>query len=262
MNINVCKTCGEIYGKKVPHRNEQWWYAGCQVCGNGIDLDTNVPFVTNILTYGGFDEGAILFSLAEKGIDKTLKERLKAALVEARWPEDAMYTEDADGKITLVDCAGYEGAGQSGFDAMIPDEEREGDGYDQVLLEKGYRPDMVFEDATPTAPRDAILQEAIHLTMGDRNKAYGPPYQNMKHIANLWSVYLSDRYGVDLALSAEDTANMNQLQKIARTHQKEVSRDTYVDAAAYAGIAGECREVVEAMRNVGESAVDKDGKLV
>lgn len=99
----------------------------------------------------------------------------------------------------------------------------------------------MYEDK-PT--RVTTLETAIKLTSGDRNKSYGPPFDNLSDCAALWDAYLECRKGG--AISAEDVAWMNVLQKIARSLQIGYHADNYVDAAAYAAIAGECREIKNA----------------
>ena len=100
-----------------------------------------------------------------------------------------------------------------------------------------------------TAPRRVeFLQTAASLTAGDRDKEYGTPYNNLSDCAGLFSAYLIGRFRgqtVDentFRLTAEDVAWLNVLQKAARTFSGHVKPDTYIDAAAYSAIAGECAE--------------------
>jgi hypothetical protein len=51
----------------------------------------------------------------------------------------------------------------------------------------------------------------------------------------LWSAYL------DKEITAHDAAVMMALLKVARTKFGQPTADTYVDAAAYMAIAGECK---------------------
>lgn len=98
--------------------------------------------------------------------------------------------------------------------------------------------------------RVEYLETGIKLTSGDRDKEYGTPYINLDNCADLWSAYLRGRYmgripGFEqtvgeFRLTAEDVAWLNVLQKIARTFSDKVRPDTYIDAATYAAIAGEC----------------------
>lgn len=95
-------------------------------------------------------------------------------------------------------------------------------------------------------PRLEYLAEAARLTSGDRDREYGTPYINLSDCAMLWTAYLCGKYGgqtvdlLQLSLTAEDVAWLNVLQKIARTFSGHPKPDTYIDAAAYAAIAGEC----------------------
>ena len=78
-----------------------------------------------------------------------------------------------------------------------------------------------------------ILSEAKNLVNGDRHKDYGDKTENHKNISKLWSAYL------DTKVEAHDVAIMMALLKMARTKLGAVSKDTYIDMAAYGAIAGE-----------------------
>lgn len=94
--------------------------------------------------------------------------------------------------------------------------------------------------------RENILNTARNLTCGDREKSYGDPVDNLGDTADLWTAYLIAKHrGTTLdentfRLTAEDVAWMNVLIKAARSF-KSLKDDNYIDAAAYAAIAGECR---------------------
>jgi hypothetical protein len=80
-----------------------------------------------------------------------------------------------------------------------------------------------------------ILDEASKLIGGDRHKDYGDKLINHQNIAKLWSVVLKKE------VTPHEVALCMALVKIARlTHQHK--RDSYVDLAAYAAIAGEIDE--------------------
>jgi len=80
-----------------------------------------------------------------------------------------------------------------------------------------------------------LLVEANKLVGGDRQKDYGDKVDNHSNIAKLWSAYL------DIPVTAHDVALMMVLLKMARTKLGAISRDTYVDMAAYGAIAGEIK---------------------
>ena len=80
------------------------------------------------------------------------------------------------------------------------------------------------------------LEKAIKLTSGARAYDYGDKIINHNNIAKLWSAYL------DISISPHDVDVCMKLLKIARTKLGSRSSDTYVDAAAYMAIAGECKE--------------------
>ena len=80
-----------------------------------------------------------------------------------------------------------------------------------------------------------FLSEASRLVGVDREKDYGDKVDNHNNIARLWSAYL------DVKVEAHDVAIMMVLLKIARTKLGKVSKDTYIDMAAYSAIAGEIK---------------------
>lgn len=87
--------------------------------------------------------------------------------------------------------------------------------------------------------RSKILRTADNLTCGDRNAAYGNPYDNMVKTANLWSDYLEFR------IKPHEAATMMELLKIARTKGGPFKLDNYIDGSAYSSIAGECHWLEE-----------------
>lgn len=90
--------------------------------------------------------------------------------------------------------------------------------------------------------RQRALEEAIALTTGDRNKAYGSPYPNLKTLAGMVTAYLGGRRTV----TAADVAAINILMKLSRISVNPTHHDSWVDAAAYAGIGLECAEAMVA----------------
>ena len=80
-----------------------------------------------------------------------------------------------------------------------------------------------------------FLNQASVLVQGQREKDYGDKVENHSNIAKLWSAYL------DVKIKAHDVAIMMALLKVARTKFGNPTEDTYIDAAAYMAIAGECK---------------------
>ena len=83
---------------------------------------------------------------------------------------------------------------------------------------------------------EEALKLAKELIEGPRAKTYGDKVQNHCNIAKMWTAYL------DKEITAHDAAVMMALLKIARTKFGQPTSDTYVDAAAYMAIAGECKD--------------------
>lgn len=118
----------------------------------------------------------------------------------------------------------------------------------QNCIDRIGTPREVFEreakqrEVKPT--RVQTLETAIHLTGGDRNKSYGPPYDNLSDCAEMWNAYINTKVGcLTVQLNAEDVAWMMTLVKMTRSFQSGYHPDNYTDAAAYSAIAGECREI-------------------
>ena len=80
-----------------------------------------------------------------------------------------------------------------------------------------------------------ILKEAEKLVGGDRQEDYGDKLTNHENIANFWSAYLN------FNVTPHDVAICIALVKIARLKHAH-KKDSYVDLAAYAAIAGEIDE--------------------
>jgi hypothetical protein len=77
-----------------------------------------------------------------------------------------------------------------------------------------------------------LLKEAKNLIGADRQKDYGDKLTNHTNIAALWSIFLQTK------ISSHDAAVCMALVKVARLmHQHK--KDSYIDMAAYAAIAGE-----------------------
>lgn len=68
--------------------------------------------------------------------------------------------------------------------------------------------------------------------MGDRNESHGEPFANHQRIADIWSAI------VGIKITAYQAALMMAGQKLARAAYKPLE-DSFIDLAAYAGIAGE-----------------------
>lgn len=91
----------------------------------------------------------------------------------------------------------------------------------------------------------AICITAAQLVSGDRAATHGDKSINFQNIADIWNAILRakvrrDGHLVVLdALDALDVANMLEAFKIARRYSGAFNLDDYIDAAGYAGCAGE-----------------------
>ena len=90
--------------------------------------------------------------------------------------------------------------------------------------------------------RETILKDAIGLTTKEREATYGPVENNLDNCAALVTTYLECKYGTDSpTLTSEDIAWVMVIVKMVRTFHPDMHEDNYVDAAAYAAIAAQCR---------------------
>lgn len=108
------------------------------------------------------------------------------------------------------------------------------EGKEKVNCDKvGYTPEV--------SVRQEILETALELTTGDRNKTYGPPKPNLTCFANLVQAYLNGMTQPE-QLDATDGAIIMALAKISRIAANKQHKDNYIDGTAYMAIAGECAE--------------------
>jgi hypothetical protein len=77
-----------------------------------------------------------------------------------------------------------------------------------------------------------LLEQASKLIGGDRQEDYGDKLTNHQNIADFWSVFLKT------PITAHDVAICMALVKVARLMNQH-KKDSYIDMAAYAAIAGE-----------------------
>jgi len=81
-----------------------------------------------------------------------------------------------------------------------------------------------------------ILEQASEIVDGgDREKSYGTPYSNMKHIADIFNSITGHN------LSASDVAILNLAQKLSR-EQYTHKEDNLIDLAGYSYVYNECKK--------------------
>lgn len=89
-----------------------------------------------------------------------------------------------------------------------------------------------------------LLREAATIVDGARNQTHGDKERSFNAIARLWDAYLLSRpSGREGVLGSADVAAMMVLLKFARSLHGAHIADHAVDAAGYAAIWGELREV-------------------
>lgn len=103
----------------------------------------------------------------------------------------------------------------------------------------------------PAEPEETILEEAQRLTSGDRQGAYGHPYDTYKALAEVWTWYLKHRFDLRdddyrLHLMQEDCCFMLSLLKVSREVTGKGGRDNLTDGSGYL----RCVEMVKARRGV------------
>ena len=93
------------------------------------------------------------------------------------------------------------------------------------------------DDEDETA--DDILEEALSITRGSRNASYGPPDQDFRRTAGMWSALFAGKLQEGVTFEPRDVALAMILLKTSReTHQRK--RDNWVDIAGYARCGSLC----------------------
>ena len=89
-----------------------------------------------------------------------------------------------------------------------------------------------------------ILKEAESIIYGDREQTYGKPGVNLERIADQWALYLQQKFGVEVSLTAEDVCWMMVDLKKCRQMNAD-KRDNLVDAAGYLALIERCADDAE-----------------
>lgn len=101
----------------------------------------------------------------------------------------------------------------------------------------------------PGSEKDAglnspVLAEADALINGNRQASYGPPEQDFKRTADMWTGLLQYRMLPGERFKPEDVAWMMVCLKASRAQHQD-KRDNYVDAAGYAACGWRCVEAAK-----------------
>jgi hypothetical protein len=89
-----------------------------------------------------------------------------------------------------------------------------------------------------TAKKKPLLIEANDIIKGDRKKMYGHPANGLLRIAQQWTLYLNQKYGIDVHITCPDVCwMMADLKKVRAMHAS--LRDNTLDAAGYIGLIDE-----------------------
>lgn len=95
-----------------------------------------------------------------------------------------------------------------------------------------------------------LLKEAEETIYGPREDTYGPPNVNLTRIADQWSLYMKQKYDVDVKLDAEDVCwLMMDLKKCRQMHSPK--RDNLLDSVGYIALIDRLSE------GLNESQVEK-----
>jgi hypothetical protein len=91
----------------------------------------------------------------------------------------------------------------------------------------------------PGSPDEDILAEASRITRGSRQSQYGPPDQDFRRTAGMWSALFLSKLKDGVTFEPRDVALAMILLKTSReTHQRK--RDNWVDIAGYASCGSRC----------------------
>lgn len=94
---------------------------------------------------------------------------------------------------------------------------------------------------TKEAKPETVVDEAMRIVRGNREGVYGPPDQNFRTIAAMWSAWLSVRFKASVTLDPADVCHLMILMKEARIANAPLHRDSLVDIVGYADCADVCQ---------------------
>jgi len=91
--------------------------------------------------------------------------------------------------------------------------------------------------------RVQLLNEAVKVIAGDRDKQYGTPEDSFRAIARHWNAYI---HGREFDLTPGDVAAMMILVKVARMESGNLAQaDSWLDIAGYAACGYETQHLGE-----------------
>lgn len=105
---------------------------------------------------------------------------------------------------------------------------------------------------------ETVVDEALRIVRGNREGVYGPPDQNFRTIAAMWSAWLTVRLRAPVTLEPADICHLMILMKEARIANSPLHRDSLVDIVGYADCADVCqRAAVETPLGLSEMLQEK-----
>ena len=91
---------------------------------------------------------------------------------------------------------------------------------------------LLYPDLMPLG-QECILEEAGRITRGDRQAAYGPPDEDFRRVAGMWTALKG------VPFTARDVAAFMICLKLSRERHQQ-KRDNWVDVAGYARCGSLC----------------------
>lgn len=156
--------------------------------------------------------------------------------------EDLKQVLDSDALVLLPDWEMSEygkreievakGAGLKFYSAELNDDW-------EGTLPEAWIFDVMDEPTPQSSQRGKILATANSLINGDRNSAYGAPYDDFSRTAAMWNGYGATGPG-GRPFRAHDVGILLILMKTSRLAHMPGHMDSYIDIAGYAGCSGEC----------------------
>lgn len=105
-------------------------------------------------------------------------------------------------------------------------------------------------------PGRNILDEAQEITSGDRQKAYGHPFENFTGQALIVRGLIFRRYGIDLPITPDFIGLLGVAVKLDREAGKS-KRDNLVDIAGYSRTIQMCLERMQANERTTNTTTSK-----
>lgn len=95
----------------------------------------------------------------------------------------------------------------------------------------------MYDQDSDVSHREAILDEARDIITKSRNNTYGPPHQDFKRTAALWTIVFNHKF------EPHDVATALELLKISRRTWSPGHKDSWLDSIGYGACGWEAYQL-------------------